>query len=429
MAGSRDFDLVLFGATGFVGGLTAEYLAKAAGAEVRIALAGRSQEKLERVRAELAELARSWPLIVADSGDEAALSKMAASTTAVATTVGPYRKYGMGVVKACALTGTHYADLTGEPLFMREAIRQFDGAAQDSGARIVHSCGFDSVPSDIGVLLLHEAAGELEHTTLVVRRMKGGISGGTVDSMRGTIDDVRSDRSLLKVIGDPYALSPDRAREPDLGPERDLRGTEYSEELATWLGPFVMAPINTRVVRRSNALQQWAYGRRFRYREVMALGDGVGGRLRALGLAGALGGLSAGMAIPPARLLLDRVLPDPGQGPKEELVRGGFYDIEIHARTPSRERWMCHVAAQGDPGYGATAVIMGESALCLALDDERLPPWAGVLTPATAMGTVLAERLRAAGQTFEVTRIAGGETPRASKQPAPQAKQPAPTGS
>ena len=276
----------------------------------------------------------------------------------------------------------------------------------ESGARIVHNCGFDSVPSDIGVLLLHEAAGELEDTTLVVRRMKGGVSGGTLDSLRGQVDEVRLDRSLLKTIGDPYALSPDRADEPDLGSEHDLRGAEYSKELHTWLGPFVMAQVNTRVVRRSNALQQWAYGRRFRYREVMALGDGSAGRVRALGLAAGLGALVAGMALPPTRLVLDRVLPKPGEGPKEDLVRNGSYDIEIHTRTPSGERWVSHVAAKGDPGYGATSVILGESALCLARDGERLPQRAGVLTPATGMGAVLAERLRAAGQTFEVSQAA-----------------------
>jgi short subunit dehydrogenase-like uncharacterized protein len=402
MAAAREFDVVLFGASGFVGKLTAEYLARAADG-VRIALAGRSREKLERVRAGLGEGASGWPLIVAECDDERALAEMADRAAAIATTVGPYRKFGMPLVQACARAGTHYADLTGEPLFMREVIDRFDAAARESGARIVHNCGFDSVPSDIGVLVLHEAAGELADTTLVVRRMKGGVSGGTVDSLRGQVDEVRADRSLLRVLGDPYALSPDRDQEPQLGAERDLRGTEYSEQLKTWLGPFVMAPVNTRVVRRSNALQQWAYGRSFRYREVMAFGDGVAGHARALGLAGGLGALTVGMALAPARPVLDRVLPKPGEGPKEALVRGGFYEIEIHARTPLGQGWVCRVAAKGDPGYGATSVILGESALCLALDGERLAQRAGVLTPASAMGPVLADRLRAAGQTFDAS--------------------------
>lgn len=406
MVAQRELDVVLFGATGFVGKLTAEYLARAAPDGVRVGLAGRSRNRLELLRAGLGERVAHWPLIVADSADHTSMADMAARATVVATTVGPYRKYGVPLVEACAQAGTHYADLTGEPLFMRETIDRFDGAARESGARVVHNCGFDSIPSDIGVLLLYEAAGELEDTTYVVRRLKGGVSGGTVDSLRGTVDEARADRSLLKVLADPYALSPDRAAEPDIGEEQDLRGVEYSDELHSWLAPFVMATINTRVVRRSNALQQWSYGRRFRYREVMACGDGAAGRVRALGTAAVIGGLTAGMAIPPVRSVLDRVLPDPGEGPKEELVRGGSYDIEIHARTPSGERWVCHVAAQGDPGYGATSVILGESALCLALDGERLPQRAGVLTPATAMGAVVAERLRAAGQTFEVARAA-----------------------
>ena len=406
MAATRELDVVLYGATGFVGKLTAEYLARAAPDDVRIGLAGRSQEKLERVREELGARAADWALVVAESENGAALAELAARTTAVATTVGPYRRYGAALVEACAAAGTHYADLTGETLFMRETIQRFDPPAKASGARIVHTCGFDSIPSDIGVLVLHEAAGELADTTLVLRRVKGGVSGGTLASMKGTVDDVKRDRSLAKVLADPYALSPDRDAEPKLGKEADLRGAEYSEELGTWFGPFVMAPVNTRVVRRSNALQDWAYGRRFRYREVMAFGSGLTGRAKALGVGGGMAALTAGLALPPSRFALDRVLPGPGAGPKDELVREGFFVIEIHARTPADERWVCRVEAQGDPGYGATRVMLGQSALCLALDGDRLPERAGVLTPATAMGSVLADRLRAAGQTFVVSPAA-----------------------
>jgi short subunit dehydrogenase-like uncharacterized protein len=404
MAATRDLDVVLFGATGFVGKLTAEYLAGAAPDEARIGLAGRSQEKLKRVRDELGARAADWPLIVADSKDAAALGELVGRTTAVATTVGPYRRYGMALVEACAAAGTHYADLTGETLFMRETIERFDAPAEASGARIVHTCGFDSIPSDIGVLVLHKAAGELTDTTLVVRRLRGGVSGGTLASLKGTVDDVKKDRSLARVLADPYALSPDRDAEPKLGNEADLRGAEHSEELGTWFGPFVMAPVNTRVVRRSNALQDWAYGRRFRYREVMAFGSGLMGRAKALGVGGGMAALTAGLALPPSRFVLDHVLPGPGEGPKEDLVRKGFFVIEIHARTPAGEYCVCRVEAQGDPGYGATSVMLGQSALCLALDGDRLPDRAGVLTPATAMGSVLADRLRAAGQTFDVSR-------------------------
>ena len=312
----RDLDVVLFGASGFVGKLTAEYLARAAPDAARIGLAGRSREKLQRVREGLGARAADWPLIVADSDDGAALAELAARTTAVATTVGPYRRYGVALVEACAADGTHYADLTGETLFMRETIERFDAPAQASGARIVHNCGFDSIPSDIGVLVLHEAAGELTDTTLVVRRVRGGVSGGTLASLKGTVDDIKKDRSLMRVLADPYALSPDRDTEPQLGKEADLRGAEYSDHLDTWFGPFVMAPVNTRVVRRSNALQDWIYGRRFRYREVMDFGSGVTGRVKALGAGGGIAALIGGLALPPSRFVLDRVLPGPGAGPE-----------------------------------------------------------------------------------------------------------------
>ena len=404
MAAARELDVVLYGATGFVGRLTAEYLARASPDHARIGLAGRSQEKLERVRGDLGADAADWPLIVADSQDSAALAELAARTTAVATTVGPYRLYGMPMVEACAAAGTHYADLTGETLFMREAIERFDAPARESGARIVHTCGFDSIPSDIGVFLLHEAAGELTDTAYVVRKLKGGVSGGTVASLKGMIDDVKRDQSLAKILADPYALSPDRAMEPDLGDQADLRGAEHSDELDTWLGPFVMAQVNTRVVRRSNALSEWTYGRNFRYREVMDFGSGATGRAKALGAGGGMAALTGGLALRPTRFVLDRLLPDPGEGPKEKMVREGFFIIEIHAHTPAGERWVCHVEAQGDPGYGATAVMLGESALCLGLDGDQLPVRAGVLTPATAMGNRLAGRLRGAGQTYEVSR-------------------------
>jgi len=411
MGGDRDLDVVLFGATSFVGRLTAEYLARAAPEGVRIGLAGRSHERLREVQASLAGSASGWPLLVADSTEPASLAELAGGARAVATTVGPYRRYGLGVVEACAIAGTHYADLTGEVLFMREAIDRFDAAAAASGARIVHGCGFDSIPSDLGVLLLHEATsadgtGELEDTTLVVKAMRGGFSGGTVASLEGTVDDAAADRELARLLEDPYSLSPDRDAEPRLGVESDMRGVRHEPDLGGWVGPFVMGQINTRVVRRSSALQDWAYGPRFRYREVMGFGSGPLAAAQAGAVAGGAGALVAGLSFGPTRAVLDRMLPSPGQGPSASARERGFFRIKIHARTSSGARYVCRVAAQGDPGYKATSVMLGQSALCLALDAELLPPRAGVLTPATAMGDVLVERLRAAGQTFEVQRIA-----------------------
>jgi short subunit dehydrogenase-like uncharacterized protein len=396
----RDLDVVVFGATGFAGRLVAEHLAAHAPAGVRPGLAGRSREKLERVRDELG--VPGWELLVADSGDPASLAALAGATRVVATTVGPYWPGGLALVEACAGAGTDYADLTGEILFVRASIDRHDDAARASGARIVHSCGFDSIPSDLGTLALHQAAGdELEAATLVVTAMRGGFSGGTLASMKGQLAAVRENREHRRVVADPYALSPDRAAEPDLGPQRDLDRPVRDDELGTWLGPFVMAPFNTRVVRRSNALQGWAYGKRLRYREVMGFGSGYDGPVKAAAVTAGLAALAGGLSFGPTRDLLDRFLPAPGEGPSEESRNRGHFRMEIHGRTASGAQHVAHVAARGDPGYAATAVMLGETALCLARDRERLPDRAGVLTPATALGEPLADRLRAKGFTLQ----------------------------
>ncbi len=411
MSGDRPLDLVVFGATGFVGRLTAEYLVRHAPREARIGLAGRSREKLEGIAADLGEPAASWPLNVVDSADRKGLAELAASTRVVATTVGPYSDRGIPLVEACANAGTHYADLTGEVLFMRDSIDRFDSAAKKSGARIVHACGFDSIPSDLGVLLLHRATdaddeGTLEEVTLIVTGVKGGLSGGTFDSLKGELDAARTNPEQRRLIDDPYALSPDRAAEPDLPGQADLRGVRRDQTLGTWLGAFPMAPINTRVVRRSSALQGWAYGPRFRYSEAMGFGSGLASPLMAGATSGAVWALNAGLANPLTRRALERLLPSAGEGPSERLRQKGFFRIEIHARTSTGAGYVCSIAAKGDPGYAATAVMLGQSALCLGLD-ESLPPAAGVLTPATAMGIALVDRLRAAGFTFDVHRSGG----------------------
>lgn len=395
---TRTHDLVIFGATGFVGRLVAEYLAEHAPEGVRIALAGRSRERLEEVRAGLPARAHDWPLLTADVADATSLQQLAGSTTALASTVGPYLRYGIPVVQACAEAGTHYADLTGEVLFVRKAIDAVDTRARETGARIVTACGYDSIPSDLGVLLLHEravadAAGGLLDTTLHAKS-KGGLSGGTIDSSRAQLEAVSENRALGKVLFDPYALSPDRAAEPDLGKERDPRSVFADAETGEWVGPFVMAGFNTRIVRRSNALRDHAYGRRFRYREVSAYGRGLSGRRRATVFTAAMGLAFAGLANPRTRPIFDRLAPSPGEGPSEQNRRSGWFSMKIRTTTETGRRYLATVSAQGDPGYAATAVMLGESALCLALDGDRLPPGAGVLTPATAMGDALVDRLR-----------------------------------
>ncbi|MFI7601691.1 saccharopine dehydrogenase family protein [Actinoplanes sp. NPDC049681] len=399
----RDHDIVVYGATGFVGALVAEYLAGHSPDGVRIALAGRSGERLASLRQRLGV---DWPVIVADASDADALAAMAGSARVVVTTVGPYAKYGRALAHACAAAGTDYADLTGEVLFVRQSIDENHELARSTGARIVHSCGFDSIPSDLGVHVLHQrvaadGAGELTDTTLVVTSLRGGFSGGTIDSMRHQLDVVRRDRDLKRIAASPYSLSPDRAAEPDVGRQEDhvsLRGAEVDPTLRGNLAPFVMASYNTRIVRRTNALRQYAYGRRFRYREVMSVGTSPLSPLIAAGTKAGLAALVVGLSLPPTRFVLDRILPKPGEGPSEQARREGHFTIDLYTRTTTGARYTARFRAKGDPGYAATALMLGEAALALAADRDSLPPSeGGVLTPATAMGDALVDRLRTAG--------------------------------
>jgi short subunit dehydrogenase-like uncharacterized protein len=408
MPDDRAHDLVLFGATGFTGKLVARYLAEHAPDGARIGLAGRSEEKLRSARGELPAAAADWPLITADKSDPESLAKLASGTRAVITTVGPYAQGGLALVEACARAGTHYADLAGEVLFMRDSIDAYDSLARESGARIVHASGFDSIPFDLGVLVLREkvredGAGDLEETTSMVVGAKGSISGGTFASLLGQIDEAKADGKRARLAADPYALSPDRDAEPDLGDESDLRTLKRDSDTGAWLAPFLMAGINTRVVRRSNSLQDWDYGRKFKYSEVMAFRNNPAAPAMAAAVTAGMGGMMAGLSFAPTRSMIQKVLPAQGEGPSEKTREGGFFKVEIRARTSTGAHYVCRVSAQGDPGYKATSVMLGEAGLCLALDGSRLPDRAGVLTPATAMGMPLVERLRAAGFTFEAS--------------------------
>jgi short subunit dehydrogenase-like uncharacterized protein len=412
----REFDIVLYGATGFVGKLTAEYLARAGGG-ARIALAGRSQDKLRAVRDTLGEAAQSWPLIEADASQQSTLDAMAARTQVVVTTVGPYIKYGLPMVAACAAAGTDYADLTGESLFIRESIDLYHKQAIDTGARIVHSCGFDSIPSDLTVFALHrraeqDQAGQLTDTNMVLRSVKLGVSGGTVSSMIELLRAASSDPEARRLMIDPYTLTPDRAAEPELGAQPDARwrrGREIAPELdGYWTGAFVMAAANTRIVRRSNALLDYAYGRRFEYAEQMSVGKSL---VAPIAAAMATGGNAATIAIGSRffnRLpekLVERIAPKPGTGPSESVRENGHYTIETYTTTTSGARYRSTIAQKGDPGYKATSVLLGESGLALALDRDRLSDLRGVLTPAAAMGDALMARFPAAGVTLETARL------------------------
>jgi short subunit dehydrogenase-like uncharacterized protein len=413
---TREFDIVLYGATGFVGKLTAEYLARAGG-DARIALAGRSSERVLAVRNTLGEAAQSWPVLSADASAPSTLDELAARARVVITTVGPYARYGLPMVAACAAAGTDYADLTGEAAFIRESIDLYHKQAADNGARIVHCCGFDSVPSDLSVYALYRAArddgaGELLDTDFVVRKLNGGLSGGTVASMMDLLHATSSDPELRRQLADPYTLSTDRGAEPDLGPQPDMpwgRGSRIAPELAgVWTAGFLMSSINTRVVRRSNALLDWAYGRGLRYSENMSLGSSPLAPVASVllgGVGNALFEVSSRFFRLLPRKALDRILPKPGTGPSEAVQERGHYRIETYTTTTSGARYVARMQQQGDPGYKATSVLLGECGLALALDRDKLSDLRGVLTPAAAMGDALLARFPAAGVSLQTERL------------------------
>lgn len=401
---TRDFDVVLHGATGFVGRLVAQHLAQYAGPS-RVALSGRSKDRLLALRDELGV---AWPIILSDASDPGSLAAMAQLTKVVATTVGPYSQYGLPLVLACADAGTSYADLNGELSFARAAAQAAHARAAKSGARIVLSAGFESIPSDLGVLLLHEQAaldgqGTLEDTTGVVVSLRAGMSGGAADSYRAELDLVRSDPAIAQWLADPYVLSPERADDPAPGPELDSRLPRRDALLGRWVAPFMTGPYNARIVRRSNALTGHSYGPGFRYREVMGVGESAAAPVVAGAVAAGVIALEVAFSRRPTRALLDRLLPQPGSGPSEKARQAGHFRFEVHTRTSTGARYVATIAAQGDPGYTATTIMFGESALCLASDPLTSP--GGVLTPAVAMGDRLVDRLHGHGLQLSVARI------------------------
>ena len=399
----RTFDLVVFGATGFTGRLVAEYLLSKS--DLRWAIAGRNEAKLDAVRKELG--APDLPSIIADSKDSAALDALCAQTRVLITTVGPYYVYGKEVVAACARQGTHYCDLTGESHFVAYTASTHHAAAKESGARIVHNAGYDSIPSDLGVWMMHEAMQERGATLRSVSAFataKGTASGGTIDTLRTSITAAGKDKEVRRNMADPYALYPEgEERGLDKG---DNRGPYFDADGDSYAAPFVMAGTNGPVVRRSNALLGFPYGREFRYREVMPTGRGVGGWMKAWGVALALGAFVGGMSLPPTRWLLDRVLPKPGDGPDRAAREAGWFKHTFVAKgvTEGGEEIVLRgmVSGDKDPGYGATAIMLSETGLCLALDDQDTEHPGGIHTTASAMGTTLIERLRAAGIRFEL---------------------------
>ncbi|HSH03529.1 MAG TPA: saccharopine dehydrogenase NADP-binding domain-containing protein [Anaerolineae bacterium] len=406
----KEFDLILWGATGYTGQLVAEYLAHQASPTLKWGIAGRNEAKLEEVREGLAEIKpdlATLPILLADSFDRASLDGLAVKTKVICSTVGPYWKYGTELVAACVAAGIAYCDLTGEMLWVRQMVDAFQEEAERTGARIVHSCGFDSIPSDLGVLMVQEFAYAnygryCEAITHTVMAMRGGLSGGTLATLVGLLEAAQKDKEKRKLLADPYSLVPGYKHDWS---EKDQMGVVYDERGGYWTGPFVMASANSRIVRRSHALQDWRYGEDFHYVENLRFGSGLRGRLQALGFSLGLGAFVGMVSVPFLRnILLKTFLPGPGEGPAPEEREAGFFRTKVRGRLTAEGGevvWIeGKVAGTKDPGYGETAKMLGESALCLALDD--LPEVSGILTPAVAMGMTLVERLRLAGMTFVV---------------------------
>ena len=408
-AAPRTHDLVVFGATSFVGQLLARYLYQEFGLRGRLrwAIAGRSRAKLEELRRSMGAGAARLPIVVADAGDDAALREMCAGARAVASTVGPYALYGEPLVRACVETGTDYCDLTGEPQWIRRMLQKYEDAARKSGARIVHCCGFDSIPSDLGVHFLQREArtrfGQpCSRVKMRVKAASGGLSGGTAASAMNAFREIAADPKLRKELANPYSLCPkghgSKTRQPN------VKFAEYDADFQGWVAPFVMAAANVRIVHRTNALARGAYGKDFRYDEAVLGGRGLRGRATATAIAAGLGSFAVAASIPPLRAALERfVLPAPGEGPSPEKQKKGFYDLRFVGLTHDGRTIRVKVTGQGDPGYGSTSQILGQAAAMLALDVPRSRVPGGFWTPATIFGDKLIERLtKHAGLRFEV---------------------------
>ncbi|WP_149361712.1 saccharopine dehydrogenase family protein [Lolliginicoccus suaedae] len=405
-----EHDLVVFGATSFVGKILARNLAEhfASGADsLRWAIAGRSRAKLEEVRRSLGDAWQDLPIIVADASNEDQLRDLCAQARVVVSTVGPYALYGEPLVKVCAETGTDYCDLTGETQWIKRMIDKHESTAQQSGARIVHCCGFDSIPSDMGVYFLQQQARKqwgapATEVAMRVKTLKGGASGGTIASMINIVEEAAGDPALRKQLANPYYLCP-----PDHGftaRQHWVKSAELDKDFDAWAAPFIMAAINERVVHRSNALSGKAYGERFTYNEAVLTGTGARGRITALSLVTGLGAFMAGAAIKPTRSLLQRyVLPKPGEGPSPEAQAAGRYDIRFAGRSESGDAMRAKVTGQGDPGYGSTGKILAQAAISLALDHASNSRDGGFWTPATLFDERFIDRLtRYAEMRFEV---------------------------
>lgn len=417
----RDYTLVLYGATSFVGQITAHYLAEFLQQQpIRWAIAGRSEEKLTNLRDKLQQQlttstdgnkpessktavstdtqALALPdILLANSDDADSLDALCQQSKIIISTVGPYLKYGEPLIKACVTHGTDYVDLTGEAIFIKDMMDKYQQQAQQTGARIVNSCGFDSIPSDLGVYFTQQLAkrqfdAPCTAIEMRVKAAKGGLSGGTIASMATIFAEVGKDKNRRKQLSNPYLLNDDTNPPAVRQPSHSL--PSYDEQQQRWLAPFIMDSINTRIVHHSNQLLAYAYGRDFKYDEAMWMPTGLKGRVMSYALTAGIGSFAVAMSFDKSReLLSEHVLPKSGDGPSEEDQKNGYFDIRFFGQTQAGDTIATKVTGDKDPGYGSTSRMLAQAALCLVEDIDRDAVGGGFWTPASAMGDALINRL------------------------------------
>ena len=407
----RPFDIIVYGATGFTGKLVVDYLLEHYGLKNDLfnwAIAGRNLKKLEKLRTDLSEEfieAKDIKIFVADSFDKESIEKLSKSAKVIISTVGPYIKYGINLVSACAHNGTHYCDLTGEVPFIRESIDAYDGIANNNKSKIIHSCGFDSIPSDLGVLYLQSEAitkynSSLDEIKYYVKGTKGGFSGGTIASMIAISKYIKSKPDLSGLLSNPYALNSVNYNGPFIS---SLRSVEWDKDIESWLAPFIMSGINTRIVRRSNELLGFKYGKQFKYSEVTSYPKGLKGYIKSYLMLISLGLTKVLMSFRPTFWFLRNFyLPRPGEGPSKERRDNGFFKVFLNAYL-GKNQLSCTVTGNRDPGYSGTAIMLTESALSLVLERNNISKNFGVLTPASGIGKVLINRLNKKGIVFNIS--------------------------
>ncbi|MFL0803447.1 MAG: saccharopine dehydrogenase NADP-binding domain-containing protein [Agarilytica sp.] len=407
------YDLVIYGASSFIGQILVKALGDAVKnkPEVRWAIAGRDHQKLSTIQQSLSDSHNIHvDIVIADATDDEALKGLCVSTRVVISTVGPFALYGEGLVRACCETGTDYCDITGEAHWILQMISKYQGAAAESGARFIHSCAFDSIPSDLGVLFTQQNASELlgqpcQEIQMRVMKMKGRFSGGTYASALNVAKDLSGNPGLRRALNSPYCLCP--SEHPFTQRQTKHHHAEYETQSGAWIAPFVMEGINTRIVHRSNALLDNRYGEDFRYDEAIVTGTGRKGRKRASRTSYGLWLFGFFAAIPMFSAAMARwLLPKPGEGPSKEEQEQGYYELLFRGKAPGKGTIQCRLRGKKDPGYGASAMIVAQVGLCLAFDIEKSQPSGGFWTPASILGDTLIARLNDhASLTFEIDTV------------------------